>query len=246
MAVTLKGNNGTYEGTSEDNKPLDVPVNTEFNELDTGKTYYFDGESWNEEPPCEGGGFTPTTEQLAAMNSGIDSNKVAQIETNESNISTAQKNGVKNLLNTYSISAGYRYGITYTVNSDGSISTTAGTATQNSNITVTMTLPAGTYYVSGCPDGGNKEEPFNFNASITGIGDQRCRVTNSTMVSSFTLTETTEVTWRFRVYNGKSIAATTFYPMIYQYGDSNYQPYAMSNVELTEAIRAIQAQLADQ
>lgn len=90
MAVTLKGNNGTYEGTSEDNKPLDVPVNTEFDELDTGKTYYFDGETWNEEPPCEGSGFTPTAEQLAAMNSGITPEDVAQIATNENNISSEQ------------------------------------------------------------------------------------------------------------------------------------------------------------
>ena len=88
MAVTLKGNNGTYEGTSEDNKPLDVPVNTEFDELDTGKTYYFDGETWNEEPSCEGSGFTPTAEQLAAMNSGITTEDVEQIATNENNIST--------------------------------------------------------------------------------------------------------------------------------------------------------------
>lgn len=91
MAVTLKGNNGTYEGTSEDNKPLDVPVNTEFNELDTGKTYYFDGETWNEEPPCEGSGFTPTTEQLVAMNSGITPEDVAQIATNKNNILTLQQ-----------------------------------------------------------------------------------------------------------------------------------------------------------
>lgn len=90
MAVTLKGNNGTYEGTSEDSKPLDVPVNTEFNELDTGKTYYFDGETWNEEPPCEGSGFTPTAEQLAAMNSGINAEDVEQITTNENNISSEQ------------------------------------------------------------------------------------------------------------------------------------------------------------
>lgn len=90
MAVTLKGNNGTYEGTSEDSKPLDVPVNTEFNELDTGKTYYFDGETWNEEPPCEGSGFTPTAEQLAAMNSGVTPEDVAQIATNENNISSVQ------------------------------------------------------------------------------------------------------------------------------------------------------------
>ena len=90
MAVTLKGNNGTYEGTSEDSKPLDVPVNTEFNELDTGKTYYFDGKTWNEEPPCEGSGFTPTAEQLAAMNSGINAEDVEQITTNKNNILSEQ------------------------------------------------------------------------------------------------------------------------------------------------------------
>lgn len=88
--VTLKGNNGTYEGTSEDNKPLNVPVNTEFYELDTGKTYYFDGEAWQEEPPCEGGGFTPTSAQLAAMNSGITEEDVTQIGVNENNILSEQ------------------------------------------------------------------------------------------------------------------------------------------------------------
>lgn len=35
-----------------------------------------------------GGGFTPTDTQLAAMNSGIDSTKVQQISTNETNISS--------------------------------------------------------------------------------------------------------------------------------------------------------------
>lgn len=107
MAVTLKGNNGTYEGTSEDNKPLDVPVNTEFNELDTGKKYYFDGETWNEEPPCEGSGFTPTAEQLAAMNSGINAEDVAQISTNENNISN-QQDTVANGGNGYAIINGRR------------------------------------------------------------------------------------------------------------------------------------------
>jgi hypothetical protein len=37
-----------------------------------------------------GSGFTPTQEQLDAMNSGIDVTKVAQIDTNENNISTEQ------------------------------------------------------------------------------------------------------------------------------------------------------------
>ena len=38
-----------------------------------------------------GGGFTPTETQLAAMNSGIDSEKVEQIATNENNISSIQQ-----------------------------------------------------------------------------------------------------------------------------------------------------------
>jgi hypothetical protein len=38
-----------------------------------------------------GGGFTPTDAQLAAMNSGITSEDVAQISTNETNISTLQQ-----------------------------------------------------------------------------------------------------------------------------------------------------------
>ena len=37
-----------------------------------------------------GGGFTPTQSQLDAMNSGIDSTKVAQIETNKNNILSEQ------------------------------------------------------------------------------------------------------------------------------------------------------------
>lgn len=38
-----------------------------------------------------GGGFVPTEAQLTAMNSGIDSTKVQQISTNETNISTLQE-----------------------------------------------------------------------------------------------------------------------------------------------------------
>ena len=38
-----------------------------------------------------GGGFTPTETQLTAMNSGIDSEKVAQIGTNTTNISSLQQ-----------------------------------------------------------------------------------------------------------------------------------------------------------
>lgn len=54
--ITLKGNGAYYEGTSSDQKPTDVPVNTEFRELDTNCRYYFTGESWAEIPSSGGGG----------------------------------------------------------------------------------------------------------------------------------------------------------------------------------------------
>lgn len=44
--ITIKGNDATYQGESTDEKPDTVPVNTLFEELDTGDTYYFTGETW--------------------------------------------------------------------------------------------------------------------------------------------------------------------------------------------------------
>lgn len=87
MAVTLKGQTAVYEGTSTDTKPTDADNNSIFIELDTDKRYYYDGTDWNEMPSSgSGGGFTPTSTQLAAMNSGITAEDVTQIETNENNI----------------------------------------------------------------------------------------------------------------------------------------------------------------
>lgn len=90
--VTLKGYTASYAGKSTDTKPTDVDINAILHELDTDKYYYFDGSDWNEMPNSGGGGsgFTPTTEQLAAMNSGITAEDVAQIGTNENDISSLQ------------------------------------------------------------------------------------------------------------------------------------------------------------
>lgn len=90
--ITLKGYTANYAGKSTDTKPTDVEINTIFHALDTDKYYYFDGTQWNEIPNTGGGGgFTPTTDQLTAMNSGIDSTKVEQISTNTTNISSLQQ-----------------------------------------------------------------------------------------------------------------------------------------------------------
>ena len=54
-----------------------------------------------------GSGFTPTQEQLDAMNSGIDSTKVAQITTNQGNIE-GQQNTTATGGNGYAIINGIR------------------------------------------------------------------------------------------------------------------------------------------
>lgn len=54
-----------------------------------------------------GSGFTPTQEQLDAMNSGIDSIKVAQIVTNQGNIE-GQQNTTASGGNGYAIINGIR------------------------------------------------------------------------------------------------------------------------------------------
>ena len=89
--VTLKGYTANMLGVSTDQKPTDADINTIFRELNTNKYFYFDGTTWNEIPSSGGGGgFVPTEDQLAAMNSGITSEDVTQIGTNETNISTIQ------------------------------------------------------------------------------------------------------------------------------------------------------------
>jgi len=86
--VTNKGASANLECKSTDVKPTTgVDVNTKIHELDTDKRYYFTGETWAEIPSSGGGGFTPTEQQLTAMNSGITSADVEQITTNKNNIS---------------------------------------------------------------------------------------------------------------------------------------------------------------
>lgn len=55
-----------------------------------------------------GGGFTPTDAQLDAMNSGIDSTKVAQIATNQGDIE-GQQNTTATGGNGYAIINGIRF-----------------------------------------------------------------------------------------------------------------------------------------
>ena len=45
--ITLTGSHANLEGLHSDTKPINVPTNTLFLELDTGDFYYFDGRKWH-------------------------------------------------------------------------------------------------------------------------------------------------------------------------------------------------------
>ena len=95
--ITVKGNSAIYEGpTIDEMYTTGIEVNTLFHELNTNKWYYLTADTtWVEVPNTGGGGsgFTPTTEQLAAMNSGITETDVEQISINQNNISSLLLDG---------------------------------------------------------------------------------------------------------------------------------------------------------
>lgn len=162
--------------------------------------------------------------QLAAVNSGIDSEKVAQIETNKNNISLlTQYGGGRNVL---SVSA----------------------ATTSSSILDIERIPAGTYKFHCDTDAPSYWSLKFRNANNTDIYVVESRGSMSPNYA-ITVTLTEDVVkispwWQGSGINGLTnmyLCRETEWTTPYV-----YQPYAMSNAELTAAIQAIQAQLANQ
>ena len=82
--VTLKGYTANYAGKSTDTKPTNVEVNSKFEELDTGKDYYFDGTQWNEIPNTGGGGGGDiTSANVTAMTGYEIAEEASDIETTD-------------------------------------------------------------------------------------------------------------------------------------------------------------------
>lgn len=182
--------------------------------------------------------------QLAAVNSGITSAAVTQIETNKNNILFNCMTGVNNVVVTPNLNNKVVSGITYNANSDGTISVTAGTPTANSDIEIPLPSGlSGDYILSGCPNGGTSG---NWKTQI-------CLLPNKTNVGEIyedtTLTVTLEADksyiWRWRKYNGSNVPALTIKPMLAPagLGIQSYIQGVPSNKALYEMILQIQAQL---
>lgn len=138
--------------------------------------------------------------------------------------------GAKNLLKNTASSATVN-GVTFTVNSDGSV-TVNGTATALSTINVaTNFVTTEKVIMSGCPKGGGES---NYQLDTVGITPQVAdRGEGAIIASGQTITAI-----RIRIASGYTANNLVFYPMIRPASieDDTYVPYAMTNRELTDEV----------
>lgn len=177
--------------------------------------------------------------QLAAVNSGINSTKVAQIETNKNNIlMQEERNGIKNNFNIYSITP------------DSSTTISGDDVTFTNTKTIAFTVPkTGKYYLLADIK------------SVSIAGSALLFVKQgSTNLIGYTFANTGTLNLNFTVSDASNLSIVIIINSatitlgnvmiisedVYNAGFTDYQPYAMSNAELTAAIQAIQAQLANQ
>lgn len=154
--------------------------------------------------------------QLKAVNSGADSAKITQIATNTDDIAINRAelvelvdNGNKNLLKCTAVST-EKNGITFTVNTDGSI-VINGTAPNDTDVDFDINdgavseIPADKVVVlSGCPKGGSNSTYalIAYSQNVSDIGEG----------ATFTTTESNRI--YIRIYKGTTVNNLTFRPMI--------------------------------
>lgn len=185
-----------------------------------------------------------STAESNALASGIESTKVEQIETNKNNISYNTNNGVKNIWNV-TIPSDLPSGFTITRDSDGGFVFNGNTGNSAVSCMTQVWFGKERYVLSGCPSGGSDDsyriDILRGDNSVICYGDP---------VEAGGFVQTKSYTCRIRIAANYTCNNLKFYPMIclkslYD-ADPSYQPYALSNAELTAAIQALQAQLANQ
>ena len=193
---------------------------------------------YNDYPKVTGTGttFTISNTKKAKMNNTLKGNTEQTTYTG------------KNLLNNNTTSE-EKNGITYTTNSDGTVIVN-GTATNLSTFHLisnnTLTLSAGTYILSGCPENGSDSTyrlDINDGANIPEAGSQ---VKDFGTGKTFTLSESLTLTnVRIRIAGGTTINNLVFKPMIRlsSITDNTYEPYvggtASPNPNYPQNIRVV-------
>ena len=183
-----------------------------------------------------------------------DDTYVPYIPDNTELVSYADNNvlGAKNLLpfdlssikayntgGTWNDNVYTRNGITYTVNSDGSVDVSTGQGTSSANTAFTVatgvSIKKGKYILSGCPSNGSSST-YQFLAYVT----PSISVYEKGTGKDFELSSDVESSGSFQIYiySGQSVNLT-FKPMMRPASvkDSTYVPYAMTNRQLTEEVQ---------
>ena len=140
----------------------------------------------------------------------------------------------KNKLND-TLSSGSALGVDYTINSDGTIST-SGVSTAVVQLIIPVTIPSGDYYFSGCVDGGSNST-YDIYVYDTTTDTRVKRWDGSTSSAScfdsddyeqIKLDDTHTIAYRIRIRSGVDMNGKIFKPMICSGTASNpadFEPY---------------------
>lgn len=176
-----------------------------------------------------------------SSNDFTDSDKV-QISANKAGIGAVANSGAKNLFKNVANSRTYS-GVTFSVSADGTVST-SGSATPNVAVLEigSVTLPAGTYIISGCPEGGAWSGGTNKYRIRVAVNDA-WRGDEKGNGFSVTLNDGDTISLQINTAIDFDVTDLVFKPMIRPASikDDTYVPYAPTNRELYEMILALQS-----
>lgn len=200
-----------------------------------------------------------STAEAAALASGIDSTKVSQISTNQTNILYAINTGAKNLLefdldllktvNTNGSWSGnvYTYnGVTYTINTDNTVTVSAGSTHAYSYLKFceqNRDMGNRTRFLNNSPlylSGAASADVYVSVYSPTGGSDSIHNTSDTDTPLSFTNTENNyNVT--ISVLANKAVNNAVVKAMIRSQSitDRTYQPFALPNSDLTQEVNAL-------
>lgn len=157
--------------------------------------------------------------------------------------------GAKNWLN-HKITSRVVNGITVTINANTKAITLNGTATEDSQIQENVRdifLSKGTYQYSGALNSddpiGDINEYFTYLNHINNVSSWKARSSGTVEERQFTITDDSYgITFGIYIAQGAEVNLT-FYPMIRLVSDTDttYQPYSMTNKQLTEEVREIES-----
>ena len=185
-----------------------------------------------------------TSAQLTAVNSGIDSSKVSQIEKNKDALAELIDSGQKNLLQNTETSRTIS-GVTFTVNPDNSVSLSGTASADITTYRIITEAPAlsGDMVLSGCPSGGaNNTYKLDI---LNGLGGGiLANDYGSGAVIDWSKFTTGKFTVRIRIQQGTNVDGLIFKPMICSKAawdiSQKYVPYRPSYDELVARITALE------